>query len=239
MQRDSVHREFMPPPASRVAARAIALVAVSCRSVLEMEDSRDLAELKRLHVCEWLDRLGVIEELEDSEMSVLDTPYRMLDQRAVVNAEWRGEGMLVLAWALGRSELVRYDQVCDSAQVASELGFLHERPETALAKPALRDRGEISRWRDTYLTVHWRLREYQLHAEPIDFPDVVSWFNRGPLRLDGLDLVDGDLAICGRRIDRVSFDEFAQTFSIVIERHKAFNWLLGAARVYSAVSTDT
>jgi len=204
-----------------------------------MEDSRDLAELKRLHVCEWLDHLGVMEELEQSEMNLLNTPYRMLDQRAVVNAEWRGEGMLVLAWALGRSELVRYDQVCDSGEVGCALGFMYERSETVLAKPVLRDSGEIGRWRDTYLTIHWRLRQYQLHPEPIDFPDLVSWFNWGPLRLDDLDLVDGDLAICGRRIDRISFDEFAQTFSIVIERHKAFNWLLGAAGVYSAVSTDT
>ena len=229
----------MPPPAWRVAARAMALVGVSFRAVLEMEDSRDVAELKRLHVCEWLDRLGVMDELETSEMTLLNTPYRLLDERTVINAGWQGAGMRVLAWSLGRSELVPYDQPSVPGEVADELGFLCERSETALANPVLRDSGEIGRWRDTYLTVHWRLRQYFLHPEPIDFPDLVAHFNWGPLRLTDLELVDGDLAIDGRRIDRVSPDERERTYSSVRERHKAFNWLLGAARVYSAVSTDT
>jgi hypothetical protein len=59
------------------------------------------------------------------------------------------------------------------------------------------------------------------------------------LRLDDLDLTELDLAICGRRIDRAPEDDREQTRSIVMERHKAFNWLLGSRPIYSQVSTET
>src|SRR5262249_12519119 len=155
----------------------------------------------------------------------------------MVNALWRAEGMLVLAWALGRSELGRYDESCDGGEIASRLGFLSERSQTVLANPTLRAAAEMRRWRDTYLTIHWRLRRYSIDHAPPDFPSVVSSFNWGPLSLADLDLTDGDLAICGRRIDRASEDDRERTRSIAMERQKAFNWLLGSDPVYSAVST--
>jgi Domain of unknown function (DUF4272) len=230
---------FIAPRPERVAARAMALVGVACRAVLEFEADRSEAEFKRLHLCKWLDRIGVSDELEEKETSLLITPYRLLDERTLANAQWRGEGMLVLAWSLGRAELVRYDEECNAAEVAGRLGFLSERSQTVLTNPLLRESAEIRRWRDTYLTIHWRLREYDLTPIPLDFPDVVAQFNWGPLRLGDLELIDGDLAICGRRIDRASEDDRDRTYSIALERHKAFNWLVGSAAVYSAVSTDT
>jgi hypothetical protein len=146
MVRRSAESKFVPPPASLVAARAMALVGVCCRAVLDLEDSRDMAEFKRLHLSEWLDRLGVMDALEESETDLLNTPCGMLDERTMVNASWRAEGMLVLAWALGRSELVHYDEKCEPAEVAERLGFLRERSQPALAKPTLRDSAEIRRW---------------------------------------------------------------------------------------------
>jgi hypothetical protein len=239
MVKPSTESEFVAPSAARVAARAIALIGVCCRGVLDAEDSREMAEFKRLHLCEWLDRLGVMDELEESETALLDTPYGLLGGQTMVNASWRAEGMLVLAWALGRSELVRYDEKCEAPEVAGRLGFLRKRSQTVLANPTLRDSAEIRQWRDTYLTVHWRLRQYDIDPAPLDFPDVVSYFNWGPLRLDDLDLIDGDLAISGRRIDRAPEDDRERTRSIAMERQRAFNWLLGTAPLYSKVSTDT
>jgi hypothetical protein len=240
MEGRSPESGFDTPPALLVAARAIALLGVSCRAVLDVEDSREMAELKRLHLRQWLDKLGVMIALEEDEAVLLDTPCGLLDEQTMLNASWRAEGMLVLAWALRRSELVHYDEKCDAAEVADRLGFLRGLSQTALVNPALRDTADIRRWRDTYLTIHWRLRQYDIRPAPLDFPDVVSSsFNWGPLRLDELNLIDGDLAIRGRRIDRASEDDRERTRGIAAERQRAFNWLLGTALIYSEVSTDT
>jgi hypothetical protein len=239
MEGRSAPSEFVVPSAPRIAARSIALVGVCGRAMLELEDSRKMAEFKRLHLCEWIDRLGVMEELEDSETTLLDTPCGLLDEQTMINAFWRAEGMLVLAWALGRCELGRYDENCNGGEIAGRLGFLSERSQTVLENPTLRDVGEIQRWRNTYLTIHWRLRQYGIDHASLDLADVVSCFNWGPLKIEDLDLIDGDLAIRGRRIDRASGDDREHTRSIAMERHKAFNWLLGSNPIYSAVSTDT
>jgi len=68
---------------------------------------------------------------------------------------------------------------------------------------------------------------------------LVSRSQWGPWTLDGLELVEGDLAIRSTRIDRVPDDWYRQTISIVQERHKAFNWLLGFEERYSETTTDT
>jgi hypothetical protein len=52
-------------------------------------------------------------------------------------------------------------------------------------------------------------------------------------------LIDDDLAICRERIDRVPEDWYYETLSIAPERHRALNWLLGFARLYSEVMTHT
>jgi len=215
-------------------------VGVMSRVALEYEQNRDIAEFKRLHLCEWLEQLGVIEELEPSEMALLNTPHGLMDKQAVVIAAEAVEAMLVFAWSLGLSALPPYDHQCEDEELAELLALLSGRSEALLQHPVLRDSAEIDRWRDTYLTIHWRLKEYARSFVLLDLAEIVaSPFNWGPLRVADLTLIEGDLAICGRRIDRAVPADFNRTYNIVRDRHKAFNWLLGAAPVYSAVSTDT
>src|SRR6266436_2119388 len=92
-----------------------------------------------------------------------------------------------------------------------------------LQRPRLRDSGEISVAEETYLTLHWRLRQFSIEPRPMDFAAYVSSCNWGPLRLDQLELCEGDLAIRGVRIDRLDYAAFRRTLSIVQERHRAFN----------------
>jgi hypothetical protein len=147
--------------------------------------------------------------------------------------------MVVLAWALGRAELPRYDQQCDPADVATKLGFLAERSATALAAPSLQAFEDIDELAGTYLAIHWRLREYQRAPGFIDFASYLPQWALGPVRPSELDLIDNDLGICGDRIDRAPESSYFPALSIARERHQAFNWLLGFAPVYSEVSTDT
>jgi hypothetical protein len=236
---DNGSSDPIPPGAERVAARALALAAVAGRGVLELEDDKELAETRRLRLCDWLTLGGIVDELEESEDLLIRTPVGDLDERRMIDANWRCEGALVLAWSLRRAELIAPDEDCDSGEVADQLGFFRPRFDTALARPTLRERAEIAHWTDTYLTIHWRLRQFTIDPQPIDFADWVAHKNWGPLTLADVALVEGDLCIQGQRLDCVPEDWRHHMLSIAQERHQAFNWLMGVAPIYSEVPTDT
>jgi hypothetical protein len=228
-----------PPDARRVAARALVLSAVCCRGFIEKDSLEPEAEVLRQTIVGWLDYVGVAYEVEPSEALLLSTPLGKLDGKATVDATWRSEGMVVLAWALHSTELPPVHAQCEPSDVANGMGFLDDSPNTVLHNPRLRDPEEIERWTDTYLTLHWRLREFSQRPGPIDFVKFVSECNWGPLRLDGLEIVDRDLAVNGVRVDRLREADFRQKLSITQERHAAFNWLLGFELLYSQITTDT
>src|SRR5215471_156373 len=85
--------EQKPPSPARVAARAIALVGVVCRGFLEVEQDRREAETRRLHLSDWLERVGAWDELEESELSLIETPHGLLDRQGAFDATWRSEGL--------------------------------------------------------------------------------------------------------------------------------------------------
>ena len=228
-----------PPTPDRVAARAIVMSAVSCRGVIESDAGNPGAEQLRTRVVKWLNNIGVSNEVEPTEAALLSTPLGELDQKTKVDATWKSEGLVVLAWALGSFPLPVFSRQCEPSDTANALGFLGKREETVLSQPQLRDSGEIAIWEETYLTLHWRLRQFSNQREPIDFAACVASCNWGPLRLDQLELREGDLAVEGVRIDRLDYAAFRGTLSIVQERHQAFNWLIGWDSVYSQVTTDT
>ncbi len=228
-----------PPTPDRVAARAIVLSAITCRALIEKDAEKPGAEQLRKDVVEWLTRIGVTGEMEQTESDLLSTPLGKLDKKTTVDATWSSEGMAVLAWVLGCVSLPAFSAECDPNDVADAIGFLGERETTVLRRPELRDCAEISVAEETYLTLHWRLRQFSIEPGPMDFAAYVSSCKWGPLRLDQLQLCEGDLAIEGVRIDRLDYAAFRRTLSIVQERHRAFNWLIGWDSVYSQVTTDT
>jgi hypothetical protein len=228
-----------PPDASRVAARALVLSAVCCRALIERDAHDPGAEELRQKVVGWLDSIGVAEELEPAETSLLSTPLGKLDQKTTKDAGWKSEGMVVLAWALNYAELPPLHSECEPSNIANKMGFLDELANTPLRSPHLRERQEIEAWADTYLTLHWRLRQFSLKSEPMDFVKFVSECAWGPLRLDYLETLNRDLAIGGVRLDVAEESVFRRSLSITQERHQPFNWLLGFEPVYSQVTTDT
>jgi len=228
-----------PPTADRVAKRAIILASVSCRALIEKDAHKSGAEELRQKVFEWLQCIGVSDELEPSETALLCTPLGKLDRRMQLNESWKSEGMVVLAWALKNAILPPVHQQCQPSDVANAMGFLDDRENTVLSTPQLRDAAEIEGWADTYLTLHWRLRQFSAKPSPMDFVSYVSTCAWGPLRLTELEIQGNDLAVEGVRIERVDPQVLRQTFSIAQERHQAFNWLLGLEPIYSAVTTDT
>lgn len=238
---DAIEGEFSlrPPDAERVAARALVLAAVACRGLIEKDAGKPGAEELRKRVVGWINDVGVSAEIEPEEIAVLGTPLGELDRKATLNATWRSEGMVVLAWALACTELPPVSVECEPSDVACGMGFLDERQQTALHDPRLRNYAEIEAWADTYLTLHWRLRQFSLEPAPMDFVAYVNACTWASLRLDHLEIVEDDLAIRGVRIDRVQQEAYRRTLSITQERHQAFNWLLGFEALYSDVTTDT
>jgi hypothetical protein len=222
-----------------VAARALVLSAVSCRGLIEKDALRPGAESLRQEVVAWLDRIGAAEELEPSEIVLLTTPLGKLDSKAAMDAGWRSEGMVALAWVLGNAKLPLVHVECEPSDIANGIGFLEDRANTPLHCPRLCEMAEIEAWADTYLALHWRLRKHSSEAESMDFVKYASTCKWGNLRLDHLEILDSDLAIGEVRIDNVDESVFRETLSIAQERHQAFNWLLGWDPLYSQVTTDT
>jgi hypothetical protein len=227
-----------PPTAERVARRALAMCAVVCRGFLEADAGDAGAEDFRQRVIRWLDDVNVSAELEEHERELLHTPLGGVDQRAVINATWLAEGLAVLAWALGTMDLPPYDDSVDPAEVADTLGFMGDQAREVI-QSALVDAEAIEAFQSSILTAHWRLRQYGLQPEKLDFTAFVktAWF--GPLSLDGLRLVDGDLAIGDEPISQASEEACSHCQSIVQERHRAANWLAGWGEPYSEVDTST
>jgi hypothetical protein len=240
----SVTEDKPGPDSARVATRALTLGAVVARGFLERDEESQEAEAFRLLLYNWCDGIGLVPEFEEDELSLIACPVGALAPQQAINAQWRGEGLLVLAWSLGLADFEAYDELCNSAALASRLGVMKERSDTVLKNPIFRPRSEIESWANTYLTLHWRLRQHEVDLKEhgprrIDLADYVALTNWGPLTIDNIRLVDGDISIGGRRIDCTDEDSFFRTLSIVRERHKALNWLRGDEPLYSEVGTPT
>jgi hypothetical protein len=227
------------PTAQRVARRALALTAVTARAILE-QDWRSRHPKEHPRLLDWVQTMEIGSELEPDEWEVLQRPLGRLDQRQQINATRRLEGLVILAWALGRSPIPPHDKLVKYKRLWRTLGLRD--PKAAgklLADPVLRPRAEIISQRNRLFALHWRLRNFRLHAVVMDFAEFARtcWF--GPLDLTGLRLVKGDLGLRGRRLDRVSSDVFSAAESSALERHLAANWLWGGRERYSRASQAT
>src|SRR5271170_3075901 len=108
---DDIESQEPPPPsASTVARRSLILATVSCRGFIDNDNANasgasGLAKKSK----DWLHALGLDEELSDWERKILSTEFGRLQERDRVNASWLAEGLVILAWALGRIDLPDFD----------------------------------------------------------------------------------------------------------------------------------
>lgn len=229
-----------PPTPDRVARRALALTAVTVRAILEQDKDNSSAQGMCRDLLAWVGDIGIDDEFEPDEWEVLQRPLGRLESQRQVNSTWRLEGLVVLAWALGRFHVPPHDQLVNLNDLWGSLGLLdREAAADLLADPELRPRTEIRALRNRLFAVHWRLRNYHMKPEIMDFAEYARtcWF--GPLDIAGLPLVGGDLALQGRRIDHASADAFSTAHSAAQERHQAINWLWEGPARYSEASVAT
>jgi hypothetical protein len=229
-----------PPTAERVARRALALTAVTARAILEQDTANPEAPRTYQDLLAWVRDIGMEDEFEPGEWEVVQRPLGRLGQRGQINSTWRLEGLVVLAWALGRFEIPPHDQLVELNPLWRSLGLLDtEAARALLANPTLRSREEIRALRNRLFALHWRLRNFHINPGVMDFAEYARtcWF--GPLDISGSTLVEGDLGLRGERIDRAPPDLFSSAHSAAQERHQAANWLWEGPQRYSEASVAT
>jgi hypothetical protein len=233
--------ECQPPTAERVMRRAFALAAVSTRAMLERDAEQiDDPESERRQLNQWVTNIGIGEELEPDEWKVLQRPIGTLDQRALIDSMWRLESLVVLSWALQLHPLPQYDELVDPSELLRAVGvFDAEKCRRLLASATLREEKELHEMNDHLLAFHWRVRDYSLRAQPMDFVTFSRncWF--GSFDISKFEVKDGDLAIGGQPISKASDEARSRASSTASERHQAINWLRGDSRVFSETDTST
>jgi hypothetical protein len=228
------------PTAARVARRALALTTVTARAILEQDVTNPEAPAVYRDLLAWVRDIGIDDEFEPDEREALQRGLGELDPQMQLNSAWRLEGLVVLAWALGRFEIPAHDQLVSLDPLWRSLGLIDvDAARTRLANPTLRPREEIGRLRDRLFALHWRLRNFHINPGVMDFAEFARtcWF--GPLDISGLPLVEGDLGLRGDRIDRAPQDAFSSAHSAAQERHQAANWLWEGPERYSEASVAT
>lgn len=236
--------EYQPPvPQSpeRVARRAMALTAVAARATLELDAPQmDAPEVQRKQIVEWVGEVGIGDELEPQEWKVLQRATGKLEQQDSIDAMWRVEGLAVLAWALQLHALPPDDELSDPPRLYESMGlFDAERASETLKRPSLRSEGELAAMRTHLLMFHWRMRDYSIRPEAMDFAAFSQDCWIGSFDISTFRLIDKDLAIGDRPIHEAADDERSRVRSTAMERHLAINWVMGESGIYSETDTGT
>ncbi len=238
---DTEYQEPPPPDASTVARRALVLATVSCRGFIDNDKANasgasGFAKKSK----DWFYALGLDEDLSDWERKILSTEFGQLQERDRINASWLSEGLVILAWALGRVDLPVFDLQCDPSATANALGFLQPESETVLAKPSLRSSGELSEYNEFIYNVHWRIRDLSVNHRSYDFESLARKAWGEPVLRFGLKLTEKDIQIAGQPLSKAPENIWRGLSSITQERHRASNWLIGyASEDFYEVTTDT
>jgi hypothetical protein len=230
-----------PPGAKRVARRAAVLMAVVGRAVVERElrlkrASPEHADEMHDRLLRWLSALRVEAEFEANEDALLQAAPGRLSEAHFTGALWRVEGLAVLGWAMGRLDLPRYDELVSIDAVWDGLGFLEvDQVKEWLAKPPLRPREQLEPVRRQMQLYQRRLDEFRHALKATDFRAAAA---DGPADVLPFELIDGDLALQGRRIDQAPPALVEVCRGVAAERGRAIAWLCGGADRYSEADVE-
>lgn len=232
------------PSAERVALRALVMLTLSFRCLLEQDAGKPTegeAEELRGELLAWLEAApGVQAEAERHELELLSSPIGAADGQAITNGVWRAEGAQVLLWALGARAMPAHDAQEHPYEVAKTAGVLGKGVAAVCEAPELRAPDELDAMRRVLLGLHWRLRESRVNpGNVVDFVGFAAdnWF--GGFDPAGLATADGDLAVGGVALTAADPGALSLAASTAMERHQAINWLIGAHPTYSCVVTPT
>ncbi|MBL9203075.1 MAG: DUF4272 domain-containing protein [Opitutaceae bacterium] len=232
--------DFEPPSAETVARRALILAAISYRGFVDLVTDDPKIPQRIATTTASLTRLGLDADMTPWEKDVLKTNLGALTPRDRINSSWVSEGLVVLAWALQKSELPAFDDQCDPHQVALSIGFTTPDGLALLQNPRLRADSELQEFGEFIYNVHWRLRDFSVSGRAYNFRSLATRARGEPILRFGLQLSEDDIATGGQSLSRAEPNARQNLTSITQERHRASSWLLGlgSSDFYEA-STDT
>jgi hypothetical protein len=170
---------------------------------------------------------GIDAGLEPTEIRFHRAPFGTLRHFERAEASWLVEGAAVLAWALCKSDLPNYFTRSPAIPVGRALGMFQPNARSLVQSAELRPAEEIELCTARYMALYWRLSAYRENPVPVDFEEQLREPDSPHLAIDGIELLDRDLAITGQPLHTLSHEAFSELWSIVAERYKALRWLMG------------
>lgn len=220
--------------AESVHRRALALAYLTCRAMIDTDPSPRASKMSD-NILLFVNRVGLVDDLLPHEMSMLGAPFGSLTEPDCAQTSWLSEGMVVLAWAIGLTDLPGPRTKCNPGPAAISLGMFQPGTKDRLAQAVLRNHDEIESKSLTYLTLNWRIGHFiQSPKEKVDLEAKIKDPESPHLLVDEVELVDGDMAIDGLPLNAVPLERAGEVFFTVRERFNAFKWLQGYTTHYSA-----
>jgi hypothetical protein len=177
---------------------------------------------------------------EEKEFA-LSTPFNVKPHQHL-NAMWSMESAIVLAWAIGMTEFPPFDTQTNE-EVLKRIP--HDDVKRFISSATLHPEDVIKGKRSLAELWHWRVRTRQMIDEGFPFEPDESMRNNGIRTLDDIvrntaklafdnsdlsETIEGDFPYRGRAFRSLTEEEYQEATSIIMERHKALNWLCGYAR---------
>lgn len=219
--------ELVAHSAQCVYRHALFVSYLAYRGAVDGEKNPKAAELAakipNLFKQNWIRGLSI----EAVEQRFVDTPFGSLSVGQRTEASWLVEGMVVLAWAVGMADLPPFYSKVNGAKVSAALGIFRPDPDERIRKAALRDENEILMGARACDAVLWRLSQYLLDPIPMEFYKRLMDSEGRHLTIDGLEFLDGDLAVEGKPLSAVPINDLREIGSITYDRNRRFRWLLG------------
>ena len=151
---------------SEWSVRGLALTAITARAILERDMANPKAREIHRDLMDWVRDIAIEDEFEPEERGMLQQPLGQIAQQQLLDFTWRLEGLVVLAWALGRFEIPSHDQTVEFNSLWNGLGLFDSPGARALlANPTLRSREEIGMLRNRLFALHWRLRNFYVNPK--------------------------------------------------------------------------
>lgn len=228
--------DIQPWPVLELIGRAVALVSVARRGLLEVDEELDVfsKETDRFELFTWA-RTELSNWITDAELEVLNTPIGNLDEDQMLLADEALYAVGAVAWAL-RAVPDEYMPMPDTdefmTQVLSWAPTPWDKVRQLQKRVRLRSDQDLADERERMELWYWRGSE-DIAAE--ELAEVVA-------EIDAVDLMptaEGDLAIAGGiPFSSLPQDEQDDLVWIAEQRLRALNWVCGFGETWETAPLD-